>query len=144
MRVKQTKDRLMLAGERARARSAQTRMDKLGRENAQLRSEVELLRDDLDHERDALDGAMKRLAAGSKRGARRAKPKLLRTILIAGGAYVLGARAGRERYDQITAAAGQATDRIRQQIKGDDAEWGATPLPDAGMPVVPGKGSTPA
>ncbi|MGJ4845424.1 MULTISPECIES: hypothetical protein [unclassified Leifsonia] len=33
------------------------------------------------------------------------RPKFLLILVIAGIAYVLGARAGRERYDQITSAA---------------------------------------
>lgn len=32
---------------------------------------------------------------------RRVDMKLFRTLIIAGGAYVLGAKAGRERYEQI-------------------------------------------
>jgi hypothetical protein len=50
----------------------------------------------------------------------------LRSIVVFGAGYVLGTRAGRERYAQITAAAGRAAARL-----------GAVPEPRAdGEPTV--------
>lgn len=47
----------------------------------------------------------------------------LRSIALFGTGYVLGTRAGRERYAQITAAAAKAATRLRTvDLPGTDAE----------------------
>lgn len=139
MRETSMKRRLAGVGSLARERATHARLEKLDRENERLRSEVSLLRDDLDHERDALTLAMKRLAVGSKRQGRSARPRVLRTVVVAGGAYLLGTRSGRERYDQIMEAVRQAAAKVRRRMRGTEADW-QTDLPDAGVPVVPTRG----
>ncbi len=90
--------------DRARERTMHTRMEKLDRDNDRLRTEVDLLRDDLDEERGLLKETLKGLKA-PKVTVKARRPHLIRALLIAGAAYVLGTRDGRERYDQIVKTA---------------------------------------
>ena len=70
------------------------RVDKLSKENARLREEVGELREDLD---EAEGRSKETLAALSKTR----RPGRMKWIVLAGGAYVLGAKAGRARYEQL-------------------------------------------
>ena len=96
-------DKVSDLGDRARERMMESRLDKFDRENDRLKSEVRLLREDLQEERgsleQALDALNKRNEPVKVKTPRRGR--LLRTVVIGGGAYLLGTRAGRERYDQI-------------------------------------------
>jgi len=65
-----------------------------------LQHKVEALHDELDREREARRALTDAMSAGD-RGKKRSHG-LVRILLIGGGAYVLGTRAGRERYDQMT------------------------------------------
>jgi cell division septum initiation protein DivIVA len=71
------------------------RVEKLSRENDELREAVDELREDLD---DAQGRSRETLAALSKTR----RPGRMKWLVLAGGAYVLGAKAGRARYEQIT------------------------------------------
>lgn len=71
------------------------RVEKLSKENDRLREAVGELRQDLD---EAQDRSKETLAALSKKTRR---PGRMKWIVLAGGAYVLGAKAGRARYDQL-------------------------------------------
>jgi demethoxyubiquinone hydroxylase (CLK1/Coq7/Cat5 family) len=71
------------------------RVDKLSKENDELREAVDELRVDLD---DAQGRSKETLAALSKN---RRRPGRMKWLVLAGGAYVLGAKAGRARYEQI-------------------------------------------
>lgn len=84
-------------------------------------------------ERVALADVMSSIHEGSA-SKRRVRP--MRTIVIAGGAYLLGTRAGRERYQQILGAFRGAVEDIRQRWRWSPA-WESAGLPDAGVPVVP-------
>ena len=70
------------------------RIEKLSRENDSLRGEVDELRHDLDETRDRSADTIKSLA-------RVRRPGRMKWLVLAGGAYVLGAKAGRARYEQI-------------------------------------------
>ncbi len=70
------------------------RVDKLSKENDKLREAVGELRLDLD---EAQGRSKETLAALSKTR----RPGRLKWIVLAGGAYVLGAKAGRARYEQL-------------------------------------------
>lgn len=70
------------------------RIDKLSKENDKLREAVGELRLDLD---EAQGRSKETLAALSKTR----RPGRLKWIVLAGGAYVLGAKAGRARYEQL-------------------------------------------
>ena len=71
------------------------RVEKLSKENDKLREAVGELRQDLD---DAQDRSKETLAALSKKTRR---PGRMKWLVLAGGAYVLGAKAGRGRYEQL-------------------------------------------
>ncbi len=70
------------------------RVEKLAKENDQLREAVDELREDLD---DAQGRSQETLKALSKTR----RPGRMKWLVLAGGAYVLGAKAGRARYEQI-------------------------------------------
>ena len=70
------------------------RVDKLSKENEKLREAVGELREDLD---EAQGRSKETLAALSKTR----RPGRMKWIVLAGGAYVLGAKAGRARYEQL-------------------------------------------
>jgi hypothetical protein len=70
------------------------RVDKLSKENEQLREAVGSLREDLD---EAEGRSKETLAVLSKTR----RPGRMKWIVLAGGAYVLGAKAGRARYEQL-------------------------------------------
>jgi hypothetical protein len=128
-------ERMSGLGDRARDRMAHRRIDKLERDNDRLRGEVATLQDDLHEERDTLREALKGLRDG--RGSRRdrRRPHVVRTVIVAAGAYVLGARAGRERYERIVDRARAIADDLR---KGPDDEAWETETVDrpAGAPSV--------
>jgi hypothetical protein len=71
------------------------RVEKLSKENDELRAAVDELRVDLD---EAQGRSKETLAALAKN---RRRPGRMKWLVLAGGAYVLGAKAGRARYEQI-------------------------------------------
>ena len=79
------------------------RVEKLSKENDDLRDAVDELRVDLD---EAQGRSKETLAALSKN---RRRPGRMKWLVLAGGAYVLGAKAGRARYEQITGWARSVT-----------------------------------
>ncbi len=97
-------DKVSDLGDRARDRMMESRLDKFDRENDRLKSEVRLLRADLQEERSSLEQALDALNKRNEPVTIKAprRGRMLRTLVIGAGAYLLGTRAGRERYDQIT------------------------------------------
>jgi hypothetical protein len=84
------------------------RLEKLSQQNDELRDEVDTLRHDLDEEKDR---SKETLVALSKS---RRRPGRLKWLVLAGGAYVMGAKAGRARYEQIRDWARSITQRDGQ------------------------------
>ena len=117
-------DRATDLADRGRERLVHSRMEKLDRDNDRLRAEVTLLRDDLDKERSTLKDALKGLETRKVTVKRSRRPHLFRAMVIAGAAYVLGTRDGRERYDQIV----QKARSLSENFKGAQG----TPLPSDG------------
>jgi len=118
-----TTDRITDVAERIRDRRAAARLENTEHENDVLRTELRALRADASRQRaereelmDVLkDGGAVRTNSPSRRGG------LLRLLIIGGGAYVLGTRAGRERYDQITEWFGRMKTRATEMKRqGDD------------------------
>jgi cell division septum initiation protein DivIVA len=79
------------------------RVEKLAKENDELREAVDELRVDLDE----AHGRSKETLAALSKSSRR--PGRMKWLVLAGGAYVLGAKAGRARYEQITGWARSVT-----------------------------------
>ncbi len=91
--------------ERARDRVVAARLTSMDRENEKLRTEASMLRAQLQRERDDeadLRDALRASAKGRTVKVRKGSGPL-RMLVLAGGAYLLGAKAGRERYDDIVA-----------------------------------------
>jgi hypothetical protein len=106
------------------------RIDKLSRENESLRDEVDELRHDLDETRDRSTDTIKALA-------RSRRPGRVKWLVLAGGAYVLGAKAGRARYEQLRNWALSITQRNGDgsALGGSQSEPTDTELP--GTPLTP-------
>ena len=128
-------ERVSDLGDRARERITESRMDKFDRENDRLKHEVRMLRDDLREERGSLERALDALKRDEHVTVHTKTPKrrgrLLRTIVIGGGAYVLGTRAGRERYDQIVEKARGLSTSARDRATGGSRSWESSTPADA-------------
>lgn len=127
--IGETRTKMGEVGERLRERRVEGRIDDLDRENVRLRTEVSQLRSDLDHERSLLRTALGRRSRPTVVKKRRGG--IVRTALVGGGAYVLGTRAGRERYDQLVEWFGRA----RSKALGDGDGFASAmdgPQPDDG------------
>ena len=81
-------------------RTQDMRMEKIERENAELKHENKLLQTQAEEDRESRERVLSLLdrVDVTPRKKRRGG---LRVLIFAGAAYVLGARAGRERYEQI-------------------------------------------
>ncbi|MDQ3210179.1 MAG: hypothetical protein M3Q20_03215 [Actinomycetota bacterium] len=110
-------DKVSDLGDRARDRMMESRLDKFDRENDRLKSEVRLLREDLQEERGSLEQALDALKTKNEPVTVKAprKGRMLRTLVIGGGAYLLGTRAGRERYDQIMSKVRSIKDKAQHK-----------------------------
>jgi len=141
-------ERMSDLGDRARERKNETRLNKMDRENDRLKHEVRLLREDLHEERGSLSRALDALARDEHVTVETKMPKrrgrILRTLVIGGGAYVLGTRAGRERYDQIVGKlrAMKSSVQDRQDSTGEQAPWQAA-SPDLARTAMAPSDTTP-
>jgi hypothetical protein len=96
---------------RMRERFMSAKLGNLDRQNDRLRNEVSVLHSRLDHEREEHEEL--RDALRSKPEVKVRKTGLVRVLLIGGGAYLLGAHAGRERYDEVVRWGRSLPDRMR-------------------------------
>jgi UDP-N-acetylmuramyl tripeptide synthase len=136
-------ERVSDMGDRARERLVHSRMEKLDRDNERLRTEVSLLRGDLDAERISLKDALKGLDARNVTVKESRKPRLIRALVIAGSAYVLGARAGHERYDQIVRKSRSLSDGVKHRMKQRDGDgWESSSGTESDVITPPGSGSS--
>jgi hypothetical protein len=121
-------DRVTDVADRVQTRRLETKRDTLDRDNERLRTELRITREELDRERGARDdlmGALKKGEGTVKADKVKVKTKkrggFLRLLIVGGGAYVLGTRAGRERYEQIKTWASDMKGRVGSG-QGED-EW---------------------
>lgn len=121
--VNDMRQKMSDATDRKRERRLEGRLDQLDRENVKLRTEVAQLRGDLDHERSLVGDAMNGLRAKPTVVKKKRRGGLVRTAIVGAGAYLLGTRAGRERYDQIMGW----VDRKRRELTTHDDEWSGDP-----------------
>lgn len=96
-----TTDRITDVAERFRDRRAAARLENTEHENDVLRTEVRALRADASRQRAEREELMDVLKEGAAVANGKSRGGLLRLLIIGGAAYVLGAKAGRERYEQI-------------------------------------------
>jgi cell division septum initiation protein DivIVA len=95
------------------------RVEKLMRENDELREAVDELRHDLDEEQGRSKETLQALSKSKRR------PGRMKWLVLAGGAYVLGAKAGRARFEQI-----KGWTRSVTRPNGDDASAPSTASKD--------------
>jgi len=107
-------DRLGDIGGKLRERRTNSRIDHLDDENQRLRTELRSMRSTLDRERSDREEILDALKGKPKTVVKKKRGGLVRMAVIGGGAYVLGSRAGRERYEQIVSWARQLKDRGRE------------------------------
>lgn len=106
-------DRLGDVGDKLRERRSNQKMEHLDKENDRLRMELRSIRSMLDRERADRDEILHALKGQPKTVVKKKRGGLLRMVVIGGGAYVLGTRAGRARYEQIVDWAKRMKDRGR-------------------------------
>ena len=113
------------------------RVEKLAKENDQLREAVDELREDLD---DAQGRSHETLKALSKTR----RPGRMKWLVLAGGAYVLGAKAGRARYEQIRGWARSVTQQNGNGTATDmtTGTTGTTGTPATGTTGATGSSNT--
>jgi hypothetical protein len=116
--------RVSKLGDRARERWSESRLERLDRENARLKTEIGVLRHDLEEDRSALHEALSALGEGQRVTVEQhnGRGRIFRTLLVAGGGYVLGTRDGRARFEQMKGWARSATEPIRARVGGVPAE----------------------
>lgn len=96
--------------DRRRAR----RIGHLDDENHRLRTELGSARSLLEREREDRLEILDVLKAQPKTVVRKKRGGLLRSLIVGGGAYLLGSRAGRERYNEIVGWARRMRDRAKE------------------------------
>ena len=109
-----TTDRITDVAERFRDRRAAARLENTEHENDVLRTEVRALRADASRQRAEREELMDVLKEGGAVTNGRSRGGLLRLVIIGGAAYVLGAKAGRERYEQIANWVGRMKTRAEE------------------------------
>jgi len=86
---------------RVRERWDAARINSLDRRNMRLRDEVSQLKTQLEDERSETEDLKEALRSSPKVVNVKKRSGFLRVLVIGGAAYLLGTRAGHERYDQI-------------------------------------------
>src|SRR5688500_11778804 len=94
-------ERLGDVGERLRERRSNHKLEHLDRENDRLKLELRSIRSMLDKERSDREEILEALKDRPTTVVKKKRGGLVRMAVIGGGAYVLGTRAGRARYEQI-------------------------------------------
>jgi FtsZ-binding cell division protein ZapB len=95
------KDRASSITDSAKQRLAERHAESLERENERLKVENTSLRDQTDRDRERMERILGSLDDATASPKKHRVRRLMTLSVAAGSAYVLGAKAGRERYDQI-------------------------------------------
>lgn len=128
-------ERVTQVGHRARERRMHSRIESLDRDNDRLRAELGMLRNDLEEEHRLLKQALRSLQTRKLTVKTDRRPLLVRTVMIAGGAYVLGTRDGRERYEWMVQKTQSLLERMRDL---QHRNGGSTPAqPDSVVSTTP-------
>ncbi|MEO8293280.1 MAG: hypothetical protein ABI635_09075 [Actinomycetota bacterium] len=116
------RDRANAITESAKQRLAEKHADSLERENDRLKVENSTLRGQSDSERDRMERILNSLESDSSAPKKHRLRRLATLSVAAGGAYVMGAKAGKERYDQIRTwwADRRTTSVDRMNVWGED------------------------
>ena len=114
------KDRASAITESAKHRLAERHAESIERENERLKAENATLRDQTDTDRDRMERLLDSLDDVTAKPRKHRIRRLMTLSVAAGGAYVMGAKAGRERYEQIKTWWAER----RNQGVGRMNEWG--------------------
>lgn len=95
------RERASTLTENAKHRLAEKHTESLERENDHLKVENSTLRGESDRDRDRMERILDSLEADSSKPKKHRIRRLATLSMAAGGAYIMGAKAGRERYDQL-------------------------------------------
>jgi G3E family GTPase len=125
------KDRASAITETAKHRLAERHAESLERENERLKVENSALREQTDLEQERLERILDSLEDVSAKPKKHRIRRLMTLSVAAGGAYVMGAKAGRERYEQIKTWWAER----RTQGVGRMNEWGEDVTSRAGEAV---------
>jgi hypothetical protein len=139
----QLQERAKTLGSDAKHRMREARLEKADRERDRLRTENQLMRERIEHTDEELSRALDAIddmAKADGKAQRKPRKHRIRRLFVlgaaAGSAYVMGAKAGRERYESLRR---WWTDmRGRAGTMGDDA-LGTTSM---GSPAAGDQGST--
>jgi hypothetical protein len=103
MRTKSAQTFLTDVTDRIQEKRLHGRVEELDKENTTLRAQVQMLSGDLKHEREEHEELVDLLKTRPTKETVKVKRRggMLRVLAIGGAAYVLGAKAGKERYEQI-------------------------------------------
>ena len=133
--------------ERVRTRREVSKMEDLRRDNDRLQLELRTVRSELDRDRDERSDLLDALKSSRVQKVVKKKRRGLLSVLVVGtGAYILGAKAGRERSGEILEGARALRKRVRVRTDGDerDAEDDVLVVPATGsgseMALAPGSG----
>jgi hypothetical protein len=129
------------------------RVEDLDKENTRLRAQVQMLSGDLKHEREEHEELVGLLKARPSKETVKVKRRggMIRLLAIGGAAYVLGAKAGKERYEHIrgwftdmrerAAGAGQEAMSSMTGAPETHAQGSETMHPQGGSPTMKEPGS---
>ena len=104
-------------GDRIRTRRDAAKMDDLDRDNERLRYELKMLRSELDRDRNEREELLGALASTRVTKVVKKRRGLIRTLIVGSVAYVVGARAGRDRYDEIMTRLRSLRDRGKARLE---------------------------
>ena len=122
---------------RVKERWGAARVNSLDRQNMRLRDEVSHLKTRLEDERSETEDLKDALRSSPKVVKVKKRGGFLRVVVIGGAAYVLGTRAGRERYDQLVDWARSM--RSKMERKADEVAYD---VEDTASQMSAGSGST--
>ena len=138
-------DRMGDARDRIRRERSAREMEDVRRENQRLKAEARVLEDELQQDRGDVERLLSVIerTSGTEASERRFG-RFVALATVATGAYVMGAKAGRERYDEIRRAAAAAMRRGSEIARGlrerademvDETQAMASRVSDAGQVV---------
>jgi len=134
---------------RVKERWDAVRINSLDRQNMRLRDEVAHLKTRLDDERTETEDLKDALRSSPKVVKVKKRGGIFRVVVIGGAAYVLGTRAGRERYDQIVdrvrsmrSRIGRNADEVASDMESTASQMSATSGPTTSGSSPPTGGMT--
>jgi len=138
--MRSTKDHSFLGDvtDRIQEKRLHDKVEDLDKENGRLRAQVQLLSGNLQEERHEHDQLVDLLKAKPTKVKVKRRVGILRVAAVGGAAYVLGAKAGRERYERIRTW----FDEMRGKAAGAGEEAMSTVTNAASSKDQPSSGST--